>query len=75
MQQEAIIPAIDKAIIIQELTAAGLMRKTRKGDNEIYCVNYHNAPNVVREIGRLREITFRAAGGGTGSHSQSRSRS
>lgn len=66
MQQEAIIPAIDKAIIKQELTAAGLMRKTRKGDNEIYCVNFHNAPNVVREIGRLREITFRAAGGGTG---------
>jgi hypothetical protein len=29
-------------------------------------VNIHNAPNVVREIGRLREITFRDAGGGTG---------
>ena len=29
-------------------------------------VDYHNAPHLVREIGRLRELTFRAAGGGTG---------
>lgn len=64
--QNPIIPAIDKAIIKAELTAAGLIRTTRKGDNEIYIVNVHNAPNVIREIGRLREVTFRTAGGGTG---------
>lgn len=64
--QKPIIPAIDKAIIKAELTAAGLIRTTRKGDNEIYIVNVHNAPNVIREIGRLREVTFRTAGGGTG---------
>ena len=42
------------------------MRKTNRGDNEIYIVTNHNAPNVVREIGRLREEAFRAGGGGTG---------
>jgi hypothetical protein len=64
--QKTIIPAIDKEILKAELTATGLIRTTRKGDNEIYIVNVHNAPNVIREIGRLREVTFRTAGGGTG---------
>ncbi len=65
MKQE-IIASVDKNLIKNELNSSAFLRKTRKGDNEIYCVNIHNAPNVVREIGRLREITFRAAGGGTG---------
>jgi hypothetical protein len=61
-----IIPAVDKEIIKKELAGAGLIRTTRKGDNEIYFVNIHTAPNILREIGRLREVTFRFAGGGTG---------
>ena len=36
------------------------------GNNEIYIITHHNSPNVMREIGRLREVTFRHAGGGTG---------
>lgn len=63
--QEVIDP-VDKELIIKELNSSVFLRKTRKGDNEIYCVNIHNAPNVIREVGRLREITFREAGGGTG---------
>lgn len=66
MQNEPIIPAVDRALIKAELAANGLIRTTRKGDNEIYIVNCHNAPNIIREIGRLRELTFRDAGGGTG---------
>lgn len=66
MHQEPIIPAIDRAILKQELSNSGIIRTTRKGENEIYIVNIHTAPNVVREIGRLREVTFRNAGGGTG---------
>lgn len=66
MYQKSIIPAVDRALIKAELTAIGPVRTTRKGDNEIYMVNAHNAPNTLREIGRLREITFREAGGGTG---------
>lgn len=61
-----IIPAVEKELIIEELTAEKFLRKTNKGGNELYVVDYHNSPNILREIGRLREISFRTAGGGTG---------
>ncbi len=63
---ENVIPAIDREILLKELTEERLIRKTNAGNNLIYIVNHFNAPNVTREIGRLREITFRDAGGGTG---------
>ena len=49
-----------------ELTDERFVRHTNKGNNEIYIVNAHNSPNVMQEIGRLREITFASSGGGTG---------
>ncbi|MDE7444067.1 MAG: GNAT family N-acetyltransferase, partial [Muribaculaceae bacterium] len=61
-----IIEPISKEIIQQELTHSRFLRKTNKGGNEIYVVDGREAPNVMREIGRLREIAFRTAGGGTG---------
>ena len=61
-----IIDPIDRALLKSELTKDRYLRTTRKGGNDIYAVNAHNAPNVLREIGRLREVTFRNAGGGTG---------
>ena len=64
--KKEIIAPIDKAILKQELNNDRFIRKTRKGDNEIYIVNQHNSPNTLLEIGRLREVTFRASGGGTG---------
>lgn len=66
MKIEEIIDPIDRAILKQELNANTFVRTTRKGENEIYIVNQHNSPNVLKEIGRLREVTFRASGGGTG---------
>jgi hypothetical protein len=63
---QEIIDAIDRGLIEAELTPARFVKRTNSGNNEIYIVTYHNAPNVTREIGRLREITFRDAGGGTG---------
>lgn len=57
---------VAKEAIMLELTPDKLLRKTNKGDNEIYVVTYHDSPNTMHEIGRLREITFRDAGGGTG---------
>ncbi len=63
---EKIIDPIDKTILKAELSENRFVRVTRKGDNEIYIVNQQNAPNVLQEIGRLREVTFRASGGGTG---------
>jgi hypothetical protein len=62
---EPIIDPIDRSLLKKELTKERFARQTRKGENEIYIVNHHNAPNVVREIGRLRELSFRTAGGGT----------
>lgn len=64
MQQ--IIPPVSTALIQSELTPAKRLRTTNKGDNEIYIVDAFDSPNTMREIGRLREIAFRAAGGGTG---------
>ena len=61
-----IIEPIDKELIKNELTRDTFLRFTRKGENEIYVIDNWNAPNVVLEIGRLREVTFRASGGGTG---------
>ncbi len=53
-------------ILKAELTQDRFVRRTNKGDNDIFVVNQHNSPNVMREIGRLRELTFATAGGGTG---------
>ena len=58
--------AVPAELLKAELNAERFLRVTRKGENEIYVVNCHNSPNVLEEIGRLREVTFRAAGGGTG---------
>lgn len=63
---EDIIDPIDKEVLKSELTEDKRLRFTNKSNNEIYIVTWKNAPNVLKEIGRLREIAFRAAGGGTG---------
>jgi putative hemolysin len=63
---QPVIPPVDRLLIEQELNADTFIRHTNNGDNLLYIVNIHNAPNTLREIGRLREVTFRAAGGGTG---------
>ena len=61
-----IIAPIERGKIEAELTPERFLRHTNKGGNDIYVVNYKNAPNTMQEIGRLREIAFRAGGGGTG---------
>jgi hypothetical protein len=63
--QELIAP-VDKEILKKELSPERFVRHVNNGENYIYLINHHNAPHVMREIGRLRELTFRAAGGGTG---------
>ena len=65
MDQEIIQP-IAKEVLKSELTPDLQLRMTNKSHNEIYVITAHNAPNVMKEIGRLREIAFREAGGGTG---------
>ena len=64
--EQPIIDPIAKDVLLSELTPERQLRMTNKSNNEIYIITHHNAPNVMREIGRLREIAFREAGGGTG---------
>ncbi|MCD8265316.1 MAG: GNAT family N-acetyltransferase [Tannerellaceae bacterium] len=63
---QAIINPIDRTLLKSELTKEKLLRHTNKSNNEIYIVTAHDSPNVMQEIGRLREIAFRHYGGGTG---------
>jgi len=63
---EDIIAPIPVELLKAELTEDKRLRFTNKSHNEVYIVTWQDSPNVLREIGRLREIAFRAAGGGTG---------
>jgi hypothetical protein len=63
---DEIIPKIDRQLLKQELTGKNLFRKTNKSGNEIYLFTAQDSPNLLREVGRLREIAFRYYGGGTG---------
>jgi hypothetical protein len=61
-----IIPPVDISLLEKELTEGKFLRNTNVGNNSIYIITAQDSPNVMREIGRLRELTFREAGGGTG---------
>lgn len=63
---KCIIDPIPQDLIEAELTEQRFLRDTNKGNNKIYIIDAHNAPNTMREIGRLREVAFRSAGGGSG---------
>ncbi len=63
---ETIIPPINKELLLSELNEKTFLRKTNSGGNEIYDLIADEAPHVMTEIGRLREVTFRDAQGGTG---------
>ncbi len=65
-QEKDLIAPISKEVLVEELSRDKFVRSTNYGDNEIYIITHHNAPNVMKEIGRLRELSFRLAGGGTG---------
>ena len=60
-----IIPPVDRALLKAELTEKRHLRQTNRANNELFVVG-PECPNVLREIGRLREIAFRNDGGGTG---------
>ena len=66
MNMKDIIDPVDKQLIISELTPEKFIRKTNRLNNDLYVITAHDSPNVMREVGRLRELSFRYAGGGTG---------
>jgi len=61
-----IIPPVPLEALMDELNQDKFIRKTNKAGNKIYIISANDAPNTMREIGRLRELSFRNAGGGTG---------
>jgi len=61
-----IIFPVPVELIKKELTQDKFIRHSNYGNNQIFSVNSNNSPNIMREIGRLRELAFRNAGGGTG---------
>ncbi|MCC8088591.1 MAG: GNAT family N-acetyltransferase [Rikenellaceae bacterium] len=63
---EPISSPIDKELIKKELISHKFLRATNNAGNEIYIITAQDSPNIMREIGRLREVSFRDAGGGTG---------
>ncbi|MDD4589970.1 MAG: GNAT family N-acetyltransferase [Parabacteroides sp.] len=63
---QEIIRPVDVALLKSELTKEKKLRRTNRSNNDIYIVTAHDSPNVMQEIGRLREIAFRYYGGGTG---------
>jgi hypothetical protein len=63
---EPIIPPLDRALLEEELAEAHFVRNTNNGHNKIFLFTAHSSPNLMQEVGRLREDTFRDAGGGTG---------
>lgn len=63
---QKIIEPVDKHLIKSELTVQKRVRSTNKANNEIFIFTSHDSPNLMREVGRLREIAFRHWGGGTG---------
>ena len=63
---EELLRPVPREVIKAELTTERFLRKTNKGGNEIYVITHHDSPAIMQEIGRLRELSFRDAGGGTG---------
>ncbi len=63
---QPIIPEIPARLIEAELTPERFLRNTNKGGNQLYVFDAASCPQTMREVGRLREIAFRAGGGGTG---------
>lgn len=61
-----IIKPVSRALLMKELREEFFLRETNRAGNEIYIITAAECPNVMREIGRLREWAFRSAGGGTG---------
>lgn len=60
-----IIPPVETALIERELEGH-LLRPSNKAGNLIYDITAHECPNTMREIARLRELSYRDGGGATG---------
>ncbi len=60
-----LIEPVSRDLIQSELTQERFLRNTNNAGNKIYIITAADSPNTMQEIGRLRELAFRDAGGGT----------
>jgi hypothetical protein len=63
---EPVVTQLPIEQIVAELTKDKFLRHTNNGNNEVYVFDNNNSPALMQEVGRVRELTFRHAGGGTG---------
>jgi hypothetical protein len=63
---EKVIDKLSRTVLLNELDDSIFIRPTNKAQNSIYIFDGNERPNLMKELGRLREVTFRDAGGGTG---------
>ena len=61
-----VVDPLPREQIIDELKRVKPLRRTNNGSNEVYIFDNNTSPVLMHEVGRVREITFRHAGGGTG---------
>lgn len=67
MELDEIIENIDKNLILREISNIRELHKLFSRDKyDVFLVKSNSIPNILKEIGRLREKTFRAVGEGTG---------
>ncbi len=65
--EQPVVPAVAREDILRDLKAFKPAQQLYENpDFAVYCGEAREVPSLLREIGRLREITFRAAGEGTG---------
>lgn len=66
-EQVEVAPPVDSALLktdIAKLPPSQLL--VESGDFQVFFAEAEQIPNILREIGRLRELTFRGVGEGTG---------
>jgi hypothetical protein len=66
MKEEQIIDPQPRLLLRGELKQEFLLKTSNRGGFEIYVVTSKQCPSVMKELGRLREISFRHIKAGTG---------
>lgn len=63
---QVITPIPSEVLSIEVASIPQEMRLLEQGDFEVYCTPSQSVPNLMREIGRVREESFREVGEGSG---------
>ena len=64
-EAQEVIPETDRTLIVKEVAQLENYRVWEEKNYEVYICPTSSIPHILREIGRLRELTFREVGEGT----------